>query len=457
MLSFRQKNNVKEAPLPSFNNEAAKSTPAIVDVINQIAHGHAPLMEALPREIVEALKSLMTVMDKRNHADLVRVVGFSSRSNEAVASYARVLAGVRGIDGMAQTMSTALTELDSSMHNIASLGTTTASSMATAGKIMTEGAQAVGGAGNSIDTIAKVTATMATSVTALEDAASQIGDIVGAIEAIASQTNLLALNATIEAARAGEAGRGFAVVAGEVKALSAQTSKATENIQQRIGRLQSDVAELVKAMQAANDAVETGRGVTQDARNKINGLEEIFNENSARMSEISGILGEQADATGELAKGISTIAEQVKQTALHADNAIHSMGDAEKEVMLQLAEMENYDIPKYILHRAKVDHILWKKHLNEMLAGLNKVNASELADHRSCRLGKWYSGVTDDRIRSHAAFSQLEKPHKAVHDHGRRAAELYAKGDSDGAYREVAEMEKASDEVFRLLDKLIAI
>ena len=50
------------------------------------------------------------------------------------------------------------------------------------------------------------------------------------MQAIAKQTNLLTLNATIEAARAGDASKGFAVVAAEVKQLSDETRKATEQI-----------------------------------------------------------------------------------------------------------------------------------------------------------------------------------------------------------------------------------
>ncbi len=73
----------------------------------------------------------------------------------------------------------------------------------------------------------------------LSQAAGRIGDVVKLITSVAEQTNLLALNATIEAARAGDAGKGFAVVAHEVKALAAQTAKATDEISTQITGMQS--------------------------------------------------------------------------------------------------------------------------------------------------------------------------------------------------------------------------
>jgi methyl-accepting chemotaxis protein len=105
-----------------------------------------------------------------------------------------------------------------------------------------------GAAGTAAGRAEEAAATVAASSAAmqrLEVAARQIADIAGTITTIAEQTNLLALNATIEAARAGEAGKGFSVVAQEVKELSGQTARATQEIHAVVATVQDGTHEVL--------------------------------------------------------------------------------------------------------------------------------------------------------------------------------------------------------------------
>ena len=70
----------------------------------------------------------------------------------------------------------------------------------------------------------------------IADSSGKIAECLALINNINSQTNLLALNASIEAARAGEAGKGFAVVADEIRGLSEDTTKASQSINDMIGK-----------------------------------------------------------------------------------------------------------------------------------------------------------------------------------------------------------------------------
>jgi methyl-accepting chemotaxis protein len=134
-------------------------------------------------------------------------------------------------------------------------------------------------------------------ITELSQAASRIGDVVKLITAIAEQTNLLALNATIEAARAGEAGRGFAVVASEVKALAAQTAKATDEITTQIAGMQVATQDSVSAIK------EIGATITR--------ISEIAHTVASTVEEQGTVTAEIARNVGEAAKGTAQVAEKI--------------------------------------------------------------------------------------------------------------------------------------------------
>ncbi|MBJ7405007.1 MAG: HAMP domain-containing protein [Bradyrhizobium sp.] len=138
------------------------------------------------------------------------------------------------------------------------------------------------------------------TIQALSGSVKKIAEVSDLIGGIAGQTNLLALNATIEAARAGEAGRGFAVVAAEVKSLSDQTAKSTEEI----GRL---IAEIQASTQAAVDAVETMGGHIVEIDGVTTSVAAAMEEQDAATREITRSISESASAAKEVSAKISNV------------------------------------------------------------------------------------------------------------------------------------------------------
>ncbi|MFL5093342.1 MAG: methyl-accepting chemotaxis protein [Xanthobacteraceae bacterium] len=154
-------------------------------------------------------------------------------------------------------------------------------------------------------------------ITQLSNAASRIGDVVKLITAIAEQTNLLALNATIEAARAGEAGKGFAVVAQEVKALAAQTAKATDEIGSHISSMQAATQESVGAIKEIGGTI--GR-ISEIATTIAAAVE----EQGATTQEISRNVQQAAQGTAQVADNITDVNRGASETGSASSQVLAS-------------------------------------------------------------------------------------------------------------------------------------
>ena len=159
----------------------------------------------------------------------------------------------------------------------------------------------------------------------LSEAASRIEHIVGLIADIQSQTNLLALNATIEAQRAGEAGKGFAVVAGEVKALSARTAKATEDIRQALNDIIGSTEDSRKQMRLASEVI----GSIKDSVIEITQSTHTETENARAMQSS---LNSEMDRVNQVADDIHHFSEASLQAAKMAHDAAEHAATAAKSV-----------------------------------------------------------------------------------------------------------------------------
>jgi methyl-accepting chemotaxis protein len=174
-----------------------------------------------------------------------------------------------------------------------------------------------------------------TEIESLAAATQRIDGVLNLIQTIAEQTNLLALNATIEAARAGDAGRGFAVVAHEVKALAEQTAKATTEIGQNVGMIQTSTRNAVDAVREIGSAVRDINDVTSSIASAVG-------QQDAATREISVNAQMAAQGNETLVVNIGSLSDAIGETTKAASSVLSASTDLTSTAEILSREVEQF-------------------------------------------------------------------------------------------------------------------
>ena len=129
------------------------------------------------------------------------------------------------------------------------------------------------------------------------------------------QTNLLALNAAIIASQGGAGdgqAKGFSVVADEIKQLSEQTSRSTQEIQQIIGTLQAEIRKAYQQVELGLDAVRDGAESVGQSEVALQAILESISETDSVVESIHTETLQQAGQASLIHEANRNIHNQVE-------------------------------------------------------------------------------------------------------------------------------------------------
>ncbi len=248
---------------------------------------------------------------------------------------------------------------------------------------------------------------------------AKINEIVDMVKKLAEQSNLLALNASIEAARAGEAGKGFAVVASEVKTLSDSTTESAGDITKYVKELQASTDNLVDNIQNMSKRLQSGTAIVEQSVSDIKLINGQMTSINGQMEHIFEYVKKQDETANTFLYSIDSMGNSYNELATLCDEAgkyIFTIIRESDRIRGALARFTSNLDAKQWMDIFETDHIIFTWRLHNAVGKFEKLDIKSLKNVDGCKLGKWITSMTDERILKSSSFIKLKKDHEELHN-----------------------------------------
>jgi methyl-accepting chemotaxis protein len=320
----------------------------------------------------------------------------------------------------------------------------------------------------------EITARVATIQKVSRDTVGMIDDVSGAIQGMeevaagisaaveeqTAATSEIARNVTVTAEQAEEVkGR-----MGSVEESVSNADKAAHAVNESAVRMDESLVSmrklLIKAVRTSSDFANRRKG-----RRRATMLEAELSKEGRSQAVVVYDLSEDGAMTtlagaGECKQGdrltLSIPSENIRidaEVAACTEGFVHMHFQGNHMPSERVDSLSKSSINK-LLNLTKDDHRAFVAQLQEALDGKVSMMPADLSTHHTCRLGKWYDNVTDDRMMALPSFRGLLEDHRPVHSKGRDLLVALNSGNREAAQACMTELKTLSDTVVRSLDKL---
>jgi methyl-accepting chemotaxis protein len=348
----------------------------LVDALEALIRAKLTSNITLDGRLGDALGRIVSLVKDANRTQLQAVSDLGAQSCEAAINLGWLYHDFREVAQSTVSISSAVEEMAASIAELSNSSASSAGQSENARDTMRGCISDSRAAINAMGSIQQSSSAIGERVSVLQSAVDQIGEMANTIDRIARQTNLLALNATIEAARAGEAGRGFAVVAAEVKTLSVETGKATQEIRGRVDALTREMKEIDEAVKDSLKSVASGSEVVTQVGTIIESVGHEVAEVAQRIRGLSDVLSQQRAATTEITQNVLRISEKASKSKDEVEAIGGRLQGCEAIVQMAFGAAKEWPVDGLALTRFPADAASWKRHLSQILLGAEPAGAA---------------------------------------------------------------------------------